>query len=235
MTSLTLLQEIESAQTGPAEEHSAVERLILKHAMRSFGRRGYTATTLRRIASDASVTAPLVSYYFKSKENLFLRVAEIVMESLEHEVTRALETPRPFYESIVAIVQAHVGLVEHSPAAVEFMFSMMYGPQEGQPTPDLETLYAGTHQLILAVFDNGIASGELKPRPGVTASFLVEQLGNLTHTHASCRFKTQRLVERYPEKREEIECRVGAIPIDVAIEPFFFGAGDVPALDQRSS
>ena len=235
MTSLTLLQAIESAEADPAAEHSAIKRLILKHAMRSFGRRGYRATTLRGIASDVSVTAPLVSYYFKSKENLFLRVAEIVMESLEHEVARALETPRPFYESIVAIVQAHVGLVERSPAAVEFMFAMMYGPQDGQPSPDLETLYAGTQQRIFAVFEKGIASGELKPRPGVTASFLVEQLGNLTHTHASSRFKIARLVERYPERREEIESRVGAMSLDVAIEHFFFGAGDVPALDQRSS
>ena len=88
------------------------------------------------------------------------------MESLEHEVARALETSRPFYESIVAIVQAHVELVERSPAAVEFMFSMMYGPQEGQPAPDLETLYAGTRQRIFSVFERGIALGELKPRPG---------------------------------------------------------------------
>lgn len=232
---MTLLQEIESAESGLAEEHSAIERLILKHAMRSFGRRGYAATTLRGIASEAAVTAPLVSYYFKTKENLFLRVAEIVMESLEHEVARALETPRPFYESILAVVQAHVDLVERSPAAVEFMFSMLYGPQEGQPAPDLETLYAGTQQRILAVFERGITSGELEPRPGLTPSFLVEQLGNLTHSHASCRFKAARLIERHPEKREEIECRIGAMSLDVALEHFFFGAGDVPALKKRSS
>lgn len=232
---MTLLQEIEAAETDSAEEHSAIERLILKHAMRSFGRRGYAATTLRSIASEVSVTAPLVSYYFKSKENLFLRVAEIVMESLEHEVARALETPRPFYESIVAIVQAHVDLVEHSPSAVEFMFSLMYGPQEGQPSPDLETMYHGTRELILDVFERGIESGELRPRPGVTASFLVEQLGNLTHSHASCRFKAARLIELHPERREQIECHVGAMSLDVALEHFFFGAGDVPALNKSSS
>lgn len=230
MTTLNLLHEIESATSSTAEQHSAIERLILKHAMRSFGRRGYAATTLRGIAADASVTAPLVSYYFKSKENLFLRVAEIVLQSLEHEVARSLETPRPFYESIVSIVQAHVDLVDRCPAAVEFMFTMMYGPQEGQPAPDLEKLYSGTQQRILAVFERGIASGELVPRPGLTPSFLVEQLGNLTHSHASCRFKVARLVERFPEKREELECRIGAMSLDAALEHFFFGAGDVPAL-----
>ena len=232
---MTLLQEIEAAEPSAAEEHSAIERLILKHAMRSFGRRGYTATTLRSIASEASVTAPLVSYYFKSKENLFLRVAEIVLESLEREVAHALDTARPFHESIVAIVHAHVDLVERSPAAVEFMFSMMYGPQEGQPLPDLASMYEGTRQRILKVFEDGIASGELVPRPGMTASFLTEQLGNLTHAHASCRFKAARLIELQPEKREEIECYLGAIPIDVALDHFFFGAGNVPALQKKRS
>ncbi len=108
----------------------------------------------------------------------------------------------------MAIVQAHVDLVERSPAAVEFMFSMLYGPQEGQPSPDLETMYAGTRQRMLGVFERGIASGELKPRPGLTVSFLVEQLGNLTHSYASCRFKAARLIERYPEQREQIECGI---------------------------
>jgi AcrR family transcriptional regulator len=231
---MSLLQEIESAEPSDIQDHSAVERLILKHAMRSFGRRGYAATTLRAVASEASVSAPLVSYYFKSKENLFLEVAEIVMRSLEAEVARALETPRPFYESVVAIVQAHVDLVERSPAAVEFMFSMLYGPQEGQPSPDLETMYAGTRQRIVAVFERGIASGELEPRAGMSVSFLVEQLGNLTHSHASCRFKAARLIELYPERRGQIECGIGAMSLETALEHFFFGAGDVPALQKRS-
>lgn len=229
---MNLLQEIESAEPGDAEQHSAIERLILKHAMRSFGRRGYSATTLRGIAAEASVTAPLVSYYFKSKENLFLKVAEIVMRSLEAEVARALETPRPFHESVVAIVQTHVDLVERSPAAVEFMFSMLYGPQEGQPAPDLEGMYAGTRQLMVDVFERGIASGELAPRDGMTVSFLADQLGNLTHSYASCRFKAARLIELYPERREQIECGIDNTSLEIALEHFFFGAGDVPALQK---
>ena len=109
---------------------------------------------------------------------------------------------------------------------------MLYGPQEGQPTPNLDLLYDGTRQRIQNVFERGIASGDLVPRPGVTPSFLAEQLGNLIHTHVSCRFKVDRLIERYPERREALECRVSAMSIDVALEHFFFGAGDVPALDK---
>ena len=111
---------------------------------------------------------------------------------------------------------------------------MLYGPQEGQPTPDLESLYGGTRQRIQSVFERGIDSGELVPRPGVTPSFLVEQLGNLIHAHVSCRFKVDRLAERYPERRETLERRVSAMSLDVALEHFFFGAGDVPAFKKPS-
>ena len=83
-----------------------------------------------------------------------------------------------------------------------------------------------------------VASGLTYMAPRIyesSASFLVEQLGNLTHSHASCRFKAARLVDRYPAKREEIECRIDAMSLDAALEHFFFGAGDVPALIKRSS
>lgn len=230
---MTLLQEIESASRDSSDQPNAVEKLILKHAMKSFGRRGYSATTLRGIASDVSVTAPLVSYYFKSKENLFVNVAEIVMASIDAEVARALDTPRPFYDAVVALVEAHVGLLDHSPSAVEFMFTLMYGPQEGQPVPDLSRLWSGTRERVQSVFERGIATGELVPRPGVTPGFLAAQLGNLIHVHVSARFNASRMIERHPEHREEIERRQEEISLDVALEHFFFGVGNVPQLQSR--
>jgi len=235
LTTLTLLQEIEHADRGTPDEPNAIEKLILKHAMRSFARRGYAATTLRGIASEVGVTAPLVSYYFKSKENLFVNVAEIVMKSLAAEVEEALETPRSFYGSVVAIVEAHVGILDKCPAAVEFMFSLMYGPQEGQPVLDISGMWSDTRERIAGVFDRAVTAGELVPREGVSQGFLVEQLGNLIHTHVSFRFNTSRLVASQPERRDELERCSKEMSLDVALQHFFFGAGDVPELQGRRS
>ena len=232
MTSLTLLQEIEAAELSATEEHSAIERLILKHAMRSFGRRGYAATTLRGIASDVNVTAPLVSYYFKSKENLYSKVAEIVMRSLEAEVARTLETERPFFDTIVAIVDTHARLAESSPSAVEFMFSMLYGPEQGQPSLDINQLYEPTFRMIYEQFERGIETGAFVPREGMDASFLTQQLGNVIHSHATSVFKAKRFLEHHPDKRDAVERRLHTVSLDVAIQHFFFGAGDVPARRQ---
>ena len=223
----TLLSDIEVAAADAQEGPTIIEKLILKHAMRSFGRRGYSATTLRSVASEANVTAPMVSYYFKSKENLYLRVAEIVMESMEAEVAKALEPSPSFREAVTAIVRANIQLVERSPSAVEFMLSLLYGPQERQPAPDIERMYAGTRRHLLETFERGIASGELVPRPGVDAEFLAEQLGSLIHDFVSQRFRADRIIERHPERREAVEARMRARSIDVSLDIFFHGVGEL--------
>ncbi len=45
--------------------------MLLDAAMREFSRRGYAATSVRRVAREAGVNARLVFYYFGSKEALF--------------------------------------------------------------------------------------------------------------------------------------------------------------------
>lgn len=209
-----------------------MERLILKHAMRSFGRRGYAATSLRGIAAEAGVTAPMVSYYFKSKEGLFHRIAEIVMSSLESEVSVAVRTGASFLETVRAIARGHVELAERSPAAVEFMFSMLYGPSEGQPTPDIESMYATTRSLIAEAFHRGVESGEFRPRAGMTTGFLVEQLGSLLHDHVTRKFRIDRMTEQFPERRAEIEAQCREWSLDLALDHFFLGAGVVQPVER---
>jgi AcrR family transcriptional regulator len=168
-----------------------------------------------------------VGYYFQSKEGLFQKVAEIVMSSLESEVRASVDGTNGFLETVQAIAQAHVQLAERSPSAVEFMFAMLYGPEEDQPRPDIEAMYVATHGMMVSVFERGIASSEFRPRKGMTVGFLVEQLGSLVHDHVSRRFRIDRLLERHPEKRAEIEARSEDWSLDVALDHFFSGAGDV--------
>jgi AcrR family transcriptional regulator len=65
------------------------ERRILEHALHSFATRGYAATGLCTIAADARLTAPMVNYYFKTKEALYQRVGAMVMDGLVAAVAAA--------------------------------------------------------------------------------------------------------------------------------------------------
>lgn len=219
----SLLIDIESAEPPVPEQPTAVERVILKHAMRSFGERGYAATTLRSIAAEARVTAPMVSYYFKSKEGLFQRLAEIVMASLESEVRTELAGATSFMDAVQAIARAQVELAARSPSAVEFMFSLLYGPREGRPSPNIEEMYRGIRTMMIEVFEKGIRSGEFRPRPGMTVAFLAQQLGTLLHDHVSRRFRIARLQGHGADS----DARCEEPSLELTLQHFFFGAGDV--------
>ncbi|GEL18138.1 TetR/AcrR family transcriptional regulator [Pseudonocardia asaccharolytica] len=69
----------EDKATRPRRKKSAeqTQRDILVAAGRRFARAGYAAVTLKDIADDVGVTAPLVVRYFGSKHNLFREVAKI--------------------------------------------------------------------------------------------------------------------------------------------------------------
>ncbi len=60
-----------------AKEH------ILKIAEELFFRKGYHSTTIRDIATEASINSSMINYYFYSKENLYVSIFEQLQDSLE--------------------------------------------------------------------------------------------------------------------------------------------------------
>lgn len=57
--------------TARSRDASTTRQLLLHAARRRFARDGYTATTVRDIATDAGVNVALINRYFTSKEGLF--------------------------------------------------------------------------------------------------------------------------------------------------------------------
>ena len=57
-------------------------QLLLQSARKHFARDGYTATTVRDIATDAGVNVALINRYFVSKERLFEACLSHAAESL---------------------------------------------------------------------------------------------------------------------------------------------------------
>ncbi|GAB2452737.1 AcrR family transcriptional regulator [Conyzicola lurida] len=74
-----------AAPAGPPKSRDAdnTRRLLLAAARRRFAHDGYTATTVRTIATDAGVNTALINRYFDSKEGLFEACIRNVGEQLE--------------------------------------------------------------------------------------------------------------------------------------------------------
>ncbi len=53
---------------------TAVRQRLLSCATQLFTRKGYTATTVREIVEAAGVTKPVLYYYFRNKEGIYLEL-----------------------------------------------------------------------------------------------------------------------------------------------------------------
>jgi AcrR family transcriptional regulator len=82
-------------RTGTTD--SATRSRMLAVAERLMVEEGHAAVTSRRIAQEAEVTSPLVHYYFRSMDDLFVELLEkIAAENLDRQ-EQALASPRPLH------------------------------------------------------------------------------------------------------------------------------------------
>lgn len=67
--------------SGRGRETDVRDR-IFESALRHFSQKGYAATSLREIASDARTTKPMIYYYFRSKEELYASIVHKILGDL---------------------------------------------------------------------------------------------------------------------------------------------------------
>lgn len=84
---------------------AATRRLLLEAARRRFAADGYTAATVRDIATDAGVNVALINRYFTSKEGLFeaclagvgdelgRTVGDVTLDRIPHDIAARLAGP----------------------------------------------------------------------------------------------------------------------------------------------
>lgn len=156
-----------SAPPDSGDSGSANEHRILRHALHSFATRGYAATGLRAIASDVALTAPMVNYYFKTKEALYQRVGAMVVDGLVATVAAACPDGSTLTQALTGNLLGHLRFGAEHPEAVRFLFGVLYGPEEGRPTLDMSG-YAAVESRVQKCFDRAIRAGAFVLRAGVT-------------------------------------------------------------------
>lgn len=140
----------------------ARERL-LGAALELFTQRGYAATSVREICLAAGVTKPVLYYYFNSKEGIYQQLMGdsyarfeamlVELDSFTGSVRRRVVNfcERVFDTSVQQLPQ------------VKLIYSIYYGTPQGAPPFNLEQYYDRMLQVISALIQEGIASGEIRP------------------------------------------------------------------------
>jgi AcrR family transcriptional regulator len=76
-------------------QDSAKRALLLDVAARLMMEEGYAAVTSRRVATEAGVKAPLVHYYFRSMDDLFVALIHRLAVANKARQAEALASPQP--------------------------------------------------------------------------------------------------------------------------------------------
>ncbi len=149
----------ENRITQPQSE--ARERLLAA-ALDQFTRRGYAATSVRELCEAAGVTKPVLYYYFKSKEGLYLELMQgthALFESTVAELTMftggILEQVTHFCEGVFDTGMANMPILR-------LIYSIYFGTPQGAPYFDLDQYYDRMLEIICGLIQEGIDQGEIR-------------------------------------------------------------------------
>jgi AcrR family transcriptional regulator len=97
---------------------------IKKAARKLFKEKGFSATTMRDIAAEASVNSALTNYHFQTKEKLFSEIMKDIIITFRTGLEVILNDEKTtINEKIRKIVDNYMDMLEEEPLLPLFMFS----------------------------------------------------------------------------------------------------------------
>ena len=151
---------------------SAKER-IRKAAIALFADKGFAATTTREICEGASVTKPVLYYYFKNKELLFHSLLMDASEESMRLLVRAAQQKGTAREKLINVTAASFALTMCNPKLSMMFLRMVFPSGEDEPGIDCVQIGKEKSRLIAGIVADGIRRGEMRGRPTDVARALV--------------------------------------------------------------
>jgi len=118
------------ARTLPARPEPAVEDVrerIVSSALRHFAEKGYAGTSLREIAEAARTTKPMIYYYFKSKEGLYISTLGDLLQEFADAIDQATNPSDDPCARLAAFCDAYLRYFESQEPHAAFVVREVFG------------------------------------------------------------------------------------------------------------
>ncbi|MBA2662045.1 MAG: TetR/AcrR family transcriptional regulator [Bradymonadaceae bacterium] len=198
---------------------------IMQAALELFARKGYAATSVREIVQEANITNPMLYYYFESKEGVFLKLIDFLFSSMQTRIETCIDGAKDLPAKVRAIAWAHIDGARRAPLTLQFIYSVIFGPEQSRPTFNIICSHEAMMARVYKMFDEAIASGEFEPHPGFTTLFLTEQLMGMINNHL---MHVLKLVECADSEEAQAYCTQNYLSeeaLDRLVYFFLAGAG----------
>ena len=152
---------MKKTRAKPTSSDVAVRDRLLAGAAELFTRKGYNGTTVREIVAFAGVTKPVLYYYFRNKEGIYIELIrgafakfDALLDETRKERGKSIERLLRFSDRVFAL------FMENTKVA-RLMYSIYYGPPQGAPFFDFDALHLRLQEAVRSLIKKGIRQGEL--------------------------------------------------------------------------
>jgi len=100
---------------------------IINAALIVFARNGYKKASIADIAEEAGIAKGMVIYYFGSKKNLYLYLAELCGKIMVEEMEKGFDkSVTDFFDKLKMITDIKIAVIKRHPAVISFLTSLYY-------------------------------------------------------------------------------------------------------------
>jgi TetR/AcrR family transcriptional regulator len=147
-------------KTG-ASNGSARQRL-LDGAIELFNRKGYAGTTVREIVEAAKVTKPVLYYYFRNKEGIYVELMRETFGKFERLLRISQEEKGSAREKLLRFSDLSFSLFLEDMKNVRIMYAIYYGPHQGAPFFDFDVYHVKFKEAVRGLIEEGVRNGEFR-------------------------------------------------------------------------
>jgi AcrR family transcriptional regulator len=140
----------------------AVRNRLLAGATGLFARKGYAATTVREIVEAAGVTKPVLYYYFKNKEALYLELMRTPHARFLAMLDESVEGGGSASDKIRTVLSRHYKMFVRHIDIARIGYAVYFGPPQGAPYFDFDDFQIKLMETVRLLVLEGIRSGEFR-------------------------------------------------------------------------
>lgn len=166
---------MKNSETAGSQEPKAREKL-LETAIRIFAEKGYAGTSVREIAEKAGVSKPVLYYYFKSKEGLFLAILDMAENLQKDLLAGVLKSTGSVLDRLLILYRRLYAGINQNRNLYKMIHSLIFGPPQGAPAYDFTRYHQHMLNVIHQIYEGGVDTGEVKKTKDGEVAYLVLSL-----------------------------------------------------------
>ena len=143
--------------------HDDVRQRLIHESISLFVSRGYAATTVREIVEAAGVSKPVLYYYFKSKEGLYLDIMNGIGLLFDQQLEALRSTKGCVRSRLLNLFTGMFDAANENLAVVRLAYAIYFGAPQGAPYIDFNRFFDQTIATVDDLICEGMRNGEIAP------------------------------------------------------------------------